>query len=35
MTPMVLSPAATAERIRMERERWGPIVRANGFSADD
>ena len=35
MAPMMLSPEATAERIRSERDRWGPIVRAIGFSADD
>jgi tripartite-type tricarboxylate transporter receptor subunit TctC len=35
MAPMVLSPTATAARIRAEREHWGPIVRASGFSADD
>jgi tripartite-type tricarboxylate transporter receptor subunit TctC len=35
MAPMVLSSEATAERIRAEREHWGPVVRASGFSADD
>jgi tripartite-type tricarboxylate transporter receptor subunit TctC len=35
MKPMVLSPGATAERIRAQRDRWGQIVRATGFSADD
>ncbi|MEO3475293.1 tripartite tricarboxylate transporter substrate-binding protein [Roseomonas sp. CAU 1739] len=34
-TPLILSPEATAERIGTERERWGPIVQAVGFSADD
>jgi hypothetical protein len=32
---MVLTPLATAERIRAERDRWGPILRAIGFSAED
>ena len=35
MTPAVLSPAALAQRIRTEREAWGPIVRASGFAADE
>ena len=35
MVPMVLSQAAFVERIRAERDAWGPIVRASGFSADD
>lgn len=35
MVPKVLSPEATAARIRAEREHWGPIVKASGFSADD
>ena len=29
------SASTTAERIRAKRERWGPIVVASGFSADD
>lgn len=29
------SPEQVAERIRSETERWGPIVRATGFVADD
>jgi tripartite-type tricarboxylate transporter receptor subunit TctC len=35
MTPLAMPQAALAERIRAEREAWGPIVRATGFSADD
>ena len=28
------SPAAFAERIRVEREEWGPIIRASGFTPE-
>ena len=33
--PGTLPQAAFAERIRAEREAWGPIVQATGFTADD
>ncbi len=35
LTAGSLPQAEFAERIRAEREAWGPIVRASGFSADD
>ena len=28
------TPEAFAERIRKERERWAPVVRASGFKMD-
>ena len=33
--PGTMPQAAFAERIRAEREAWGPIVQATGFTADD
>jgi len=33
--PAGSSPDAFAERIRAERENWGPIVKASGFSIDE
>jgi tripartite-type tricarboxylate transporter receptor subunit TctC len=35
MTAHVTTSAATTERLRMERERWGGIVRAIGFTAEE
>ena len=35
MTPLVLSPAATAMRLAREFENWGPIVRASGFTPEE
>ena len=32
--PHVMEPAALAERIRAERDQWGPIVRESGFEPD-
>ncbi len=34
-TPEVMEPAAFAERIRTERESWGPIVAASGFRPEE
>ncbi len=34
-TPMVLSPAALAERIRTERASYAELVRANGFNPEE
>jgi tripartite-type tricarboxylate transporter receptor subunit TctC len=33
--PSLLEPAAYARQLAGERERWGPVVRASGFSAED
>ncbi|MET0519326.1 MAG: Bug family tripartite tricarboxylate transporter substrate binding protein [Burkholderiaceae bacterium] len=33
--PFWLSPADYARRLAAEREQWGPIVKASGFSSDD
>jgi tripartite-type tricarboxylate transporter receptor subunit TctC len=33
--PSLLEPAAYARQLALERERWGPVVKASGFSADD
>ena len=33
--PFSLSPAAYARRLTAEREQWGPIVKASGFSSED
>lgn len=33
--PFTLAPADYARRLAREREQWGPIVRASGFSLDD
>ena len=33
--PFALSPAAYAQRLATEREQWGPIVKASGFSSED
>jgi len=30
-----MDPRAFAERIRTERERWGPIVQESGFKAEE
>jgi tripartite-type tricarboxylate transporter receptor subunit TctC len=35
VTPNVLSPEATAARLRAEHAAWGPIVRASGFTAEE
>ncbi len=35
LTPMVLSPQATAARIRAEYAAWGPVVRASGFTSEE
>jgi tripartite-type tricarboxylate transporter receptor subunit TctC len=32
--PQVMEPAALAERIRAERDGWGPVVRESGFEPD-
>ncbi|WP_165943246.1 tripartite tricarboxylate transporter substrate-binding protein [Roseicella aquatilis] len=34
-TPDTMQPAAFAERIRREREEWGPIVAASGFRPEE
>ena len=34
-TPDTMEPAAFAERIRSERESWGPIVAASGFKPEE
>ncbi|MFG6432702.1 Bug family tripartite tricarboxylate transporter substrate binding protein [Roseateles sp. LYH14W] len=33
--PLSLSPADYARRLAAEREYWGPVVKASGFSSDD
>ncbi|MFN3302921.1 MAG: Bug family tripartite tricarboxylate transporter substrate binding protein [Roseateles sp.] len=33
--PLSLAPADYAKRLAAEREYWGPIVKASGFSSDD
>ena len=33
--PFMLTPAEYARRLASEREQWGPIVKASGFSSDD
>lgn len=33
--PLALPPADYARRLAAEREQWGPIVKASGFSSDD
>jgi tripartite-type tricarboxylate transporter receptor subunit TctC len=33
--PEIMEPAAFAERIRTERESWGPIVAASGFKPEE
>jgi tripartite-type tricarboxylate transporter receptor subunit TctC len=33
--PSLLEPTAYARQLALERERWGPVVKASGFSADD
>ena len=33
--PLSLSPADYAKRLAAERDYWGPIVKASGFSSDD
>jgi tripartite-type tricarboxylate transporter receptor subunit TctC len=33
--PLALAPADYARRLATEREQWGPIVKASGFSSDD
>ena len=33
--PFSLSPAEYARRLAAEREQWGPVVKASGFSSDD
>ncbi len=33
--PEVLEPAAFAARIGREREAWGPVVAASGFTPDE
>jgi tripartite-type tricarboxylate transporter receptor subunit TctC len=33
--PLAMSPADYARRLAAEREQWGPIVKASGFSSDD
>ena len=33
--PSLQEPPAYARQLAMERERWAPVVRASGFSADD
>jgi tripartite-type tricarboxylate transporter receptor subunit TctC len=33
--PSLVEPAAYARQLALERERWGPVVKASGFSADD
>ena len=35
LTPMVLSPQATALRLRTELAAWGPVVAASGFKAEE
>jgi tripartite-type tricarboxylate transporter receptor subunit TctC len=35
MTPMVLSPGATAARLAAEFAAWGPTVRASGFTPEE
>ena len=35
MTPLVMEPAAFRDRMRREREEWGPIVAASGFNPDE
>jgi tripartite-type tricarboxylate transporter receptor subunit TctC len=35
LTPMALSPAATAARIHTELAAWEPVVRASGFTAEE
>lgn len=35
MTPLVTEPAAFRDRMRREREEWGPIVAASGFNPDE
>jgi len=34
-SPEIMEPAAFAERIRAERENWGPIVAASGFKPEE
>lgn len=33
--PLSLAPADYARRLAAEREYWGPVVKASGFSSDD
>lgn len=35
IAPLVLGPDAVRDRIRREREFWGPIVAASGFNPDE
>ena len=35
LQPMHQSPEDFARRVRADHERWGPIVRATGFTAED
>jgi tripartite-type tricarboxylate transporter receptor subunit TctC len=35
MQPMTSGPAAFAATIKADLERWAPIVKASGFSAED
>jgi tripartite-type tricarboxylate transporter receptor subunit TctC len=35
LTPMVLSPQATALRLRTELAAWGPVVAVSGFKAEE
>jgi tripartite-type tricarboxylate transporter receptor subunit TctC len=35
ITPMVLSPQATAARVRTEFAAWGPVVATSGFKAEE
>lgn len=33
--PLSLPPADYAKRLAAERDYWGPVVKASGFSSDD
>jgi tripartite-type tricarboxylate transporter receptor subunit TctC len=35
MQPMTSGPAAFAATIKADLERWAPIVKASGFTAED
>jgi len=35
MEPQAMSPLAFREIVRQDLERWGPIVQASGFKAED
>ena len=35
MEPAAMSPLAFREIVRQDLERWAPIVKASGFTAED